>query len=273
MKKVCVITGGGSGIGLAAAKILGSEHYIVIAGRTVKKLENALEELSEAHVEAEAFACDIADQNSVNKLAARANELGNVTTVVNAAGVSPSMGDAKHIMEINALGTIHVGQAFYEIMKDGACIVNVSSISAYLMPKFIIPVSKYKLCEQDTSRFFKKVMTRVNLFPKKFQSSISYGISKDFVIWYSKTQAAKYGAKGIRILSVSPGNVATPMGKLEQEEADKYTKYCAIKRFGYAEEVAYLLATCTDERNGYLTGVDILCDGGLVASGISPLRV
>ncbi len=62
------------------------------------------------------------------------------------------------------------------------------------------------------------------------------------------------------------------MGELEKEVADEYTKYCAIKRFGYVDEIASLFAYCASPSAGYLTGVDILCDGGLVASGVNPLK-
>jgi NAD(P)-dependent dehydrogenase (short-subunit alcohol dehydrogenase family) len=117
-----------------------------------------------------------------------------------------------------------------------------------------------------------KMMKRVNLFPKKTRAGVAYGISKHFVIWFAKQDAARFGAKGIRVLSVSPGNFETPMGELEKEEADLYTKYCAIKRFGHVNEIASLFAYCASEEAGYLTGVDILCDGGLVASGVNPLK-
>lgn len=100
---------------------------------------------------------------------------------------------------------------------------------------------------------------------------MSNGISKNFVIWFAKQDAARFGRKGIRVLSVSPGNFETPMGELEKEEADSYTKYCALKRIGRVEEIAGLFAYCAGESAGYLTGVDILCDGGLVASGVNPI--
>jgi NAD(P)-dependent dehydrogenase (short-subunit alcohol dehydrogenase family) len=62
------------------------------------------------------------------------------------------------------------------------------------------------------------------------------------------------------------------MGELEKEEASTYLEHCAIKRFGKVEEIAELFAACADEKIGYLTGADIVCDGGLVASGRNPLR-
>lgn len=272
MKKVCVITGGGSGMGLATAKILGKENYVIIVGRTIKKLEAALKELEAEGIEAESFACDISNRASVDKLAARAKEIGTISSVIHAAGMSPHMGDARTIMEANALGTINMNEAFYEVMDEGSCIIDVSSMSAYLTPKFIMPTKKYKYSRIDKEIFIKKMMARVNLFPKKFRSGVAYGISKNFVIWYAKTDAAKFGQKGIRVLSISPGSIQTPMGELEKDEVENLIKYCAIKRLGHVEEIANLMAFCASNKAGYLTGVDILCDGGCVASGCNPLK-
>jgi NAD(P)-dependent dehydrogenase (short-subunit alcohol dehydrogenase family) len=272
MKNVCVITGGGSGMGLATAKILGKENYIIIVGRTVKKLEGALEELKSEGVEAEAYPCDISSRDSVNRLAVHARKLGGITAVIHAAGMSPHMGEAITIMEANALGTINMNEAFYDVMEEGSCIVDVSSMSGYLVPKIIMPARQYKYSRIDKELFMRKMMARVNLFPKKLRSSIAYGISKNFVIWYAKTDAAKCGKKGIRVISVSPGSFETPMGEMEKDSIEEYTKNCAIKRLGKVEEIAELFAFCASKKAGYLTGVDILCDGGCVASGVNPLK-
>lgn len=272
MKNVCVITGGGSGMGLATARLMGKNHFIIICGRSVTKLENAVNELRAEGVEVEAFACDVSDYNSVEKLANHAKERGSIAAVIHAAGMSPHMGNAQQIMEVNALGTIHINNAFFKVMGEGACILDISSMSAYLTPKMIMPVGLYKYSVKDPELFMKKIMKRVNLFPKKVREGVSYGISKHFVIWFAKQDAARFGEKGVRVISVSPGNFETPMGELEKEEADAYTKYCAIKRFGHVDEIASLFAYCVSPSAGYLTGVDILCDGGLVASGINPLK-
>jgi NAD(P)-dependent dehydrogenase (short-subunit alcohol dehydrogenase family) len=112
-----------------------------------------------------------------------------------------------------------------------------------------------------------KMMGRLRLFPRNFRSSLAYLISKDFMIWYARTEAARFGEKGVRVLSVSPGNFDTPMGDTEREAASRFIPFCALKRFGKVEEIAHLIVACADRGAGYLTGTDILCDGGLVASG------
>jgi NAD(P)-dependent dehydrogenase (short-subunit alcohol dehydrogenase family) len=272
MKKVCVITGGGSGMGLATAKILGKENYIIIAGRTIKKLEIALEELKAEGIEAEAIVCDISNRASVDELAQSAKERGTISNVIHAAGMSPNMGEPRTIMETNALGTININEAFYHVMKEGSCLIDIASMAGHLIPGFILPTGNYKYSRIDKETFIRKMMARVNVLPRKLRSEVAYGISKNFVIWYAKTDAAKFGKKGIRIISVSPGSFETPMGEVEKNTAGAYIKYCAIKRFGYVEEIANLLAFCSSEKAGYLTGADILCDGGCVASGFNPLK-
>nr|WP_314464285.1 SDR family oxidoreductase [uncultured Clostridium sp.] len=272
MKNICVITGGGSGMGLATARWMGKDHSVIICGRSVKKLEDAVSELQAEGIEAEAYACDVSDYNSVVQLADHAKEKGKVSAVINAAGMSPHMGDAQKIMEANALGTININNAFYEVLEEGSCIIDVSSMSAYLTPKIIMPVGLYNYSIINPELFMKKIMKRINLFPKKVRSGVSYGVSKHFVIWFAKQDAARFGEKGVRVLSVSPGNFETPMGELEKEEAEAYTKHSAIKRFGHVDEIASLFAYCAGKDAGYLTGVDILCDGGLVASGVNPLK-
>ena len=83
------------------------------------------------------------------------------------------------------------------------------------------------------------------------------------MIWYSHRQAAAFGAKGARVLSVSPGSFDTPMGRLEEESgAGQLLEFAALKRFGQPQEIAELLAFCASDKPGYLTGTDILCDGG-----------
>lgn len=266
MKTVCVITGGGSGMGFETARILGKENHIIICGRTVKKLQGAIEQLKSGGIEAEAYPCDVSDREAVRRLAAYAEKKGKIAAVIHAAGMSPHMDDAVKIMEANALGTIYVNEEFYNVMEAGSCIVDVASMAGYLLPSIVMPGEKlYRLSRTDRTAFMKKMMARVRLMPKKYHADIAYGISKNFAIWYAKTDAMKFGEKGIRVVSVSPGNFATPMGKLEEEEASSYLKYCAIKRFGDPKDIAELIAFVAGPKPGYLTGVDILMDGGCVS--------
>ena len=86
--------------------------------------------------------------------------------------------------------------------------------------------------------------------------------TKNFVCWYAAKSAFDLGPKGIRVVSLSPGLIATDMGKMEEEHGGYLIKLSCEERMGTPEELGYAIATVADERNGYLAGVDILCDGG-----------
>lgn len=206
MKNVCVITGGGSGMGLAAAKYMPKEKRIILSGRTVKKLEHAVAELEELGYEAYAHACDTSDRASVH---------------------------------------------------------DVSSNSAYVLPKFLISKKTYLLAETDEEQFLKKLLKKSNLPKGEYErAGFAYAMSKNFVVWYAAKCAFDYGKKGIRVVSLSPGLIATDMGNLEAKEGGDLIHYAAEERMGTPEELGFAIATAADERNGYLAGVDILCDGG-----------
>lgn len=106
MRKVCVITGGGSGMGLAAAKFMTKDHTIVVSGRTESKLTKAVDELKEAGYEAYANSCDTSNRDSVKALAEYAAGLGEIINVIHTAGVSPAMNvTPEDLLRINAMGT------------------------------------------------------------------------------------------------------------------------------------------------------------------------
>ena len=264
MANVCVITGGGSGMGLEAAKFMPKEKIIVISGRTMSKLENGVNELKSLGFEAYAKTCDTSSRESVQELVKFACELGEVKNVINSAGVSPAMkGTQENILRINALGTVYVNQEFSKVMKPGSVIVDVSSNSAYILPNFIIPKKAYKLAETDEDLFVKKLVKKSNLAKGEYQrKGFAYSLSKNFVVWYAKKCAFEYGLKGIRVVSLSPGLIATDMGNLESKDGGMLIPFSAEERMGKPEELGFALATVADERNGYLAGVDVLCDGG-----------
>lgn len=266
MSKVCVVTGGGSGMGLAAAKFMPKDRIIVVSGRTESKLTKAVEQLREAGFEAYAKACDTSKRDSVKALAEYAASLGTITNVIHAAGVSPAMkGTMENILRINALGTVYVNQEFSQKMKQGSVIVDIASMSAYSTPNFMIPKKAYPLAETDEALFLKKILKLSAITKDEYQKKgLIYALSKNFVTWYAAKCAFDYGPKGIRVVSLSPGLIATDMGNLESEHGGGMLAFSCEGRMGTPEELGFAIATLADERNGYLAGVDILCDGGTI---------
>lgn len=268
MSKVCVITGGGSGMGLEAAKILGKDRIIVLSGRTEKKLENAVNELKALGIVAYAKACDTSVRESVKELVSYACSLGEITNVVNSAGLSPVMADPEKILRVNALGTVYVNQEFSSVMKKGSVIVDIASMAAYQLPEFLLPKKAYPLADSNEAEFLKKTLRRASLAKKDpYQfSGFAYSISKNFVTWYAAKCAFEYGAKGIRVVSLSPGLISTDMGNAESEKgaAASQIQMTCEGRMGTPQGLGFAIASVADERNEYLAGVDVLVDGGTI---------
>ena len=263
-KNVCVITGGGSGMGLAAAKCMPKDKIIVVTGRTMSKLEKAVKELEELGYEAYAKTCDTSKREQVRELAEFAASLGEIKNVINSAGLSPAMAQPEQLIRVNALGTVYINEEFSKLMNAGSVIVDISSNSAYILPGFIANKKTFALADKDEDLFLKKILGLPNKLKGYKASGLAYGLSKKFVIWYAAKCAYEYGPKGIRVCSLSPGLIATDMGNLESEEGGSLLNTTAERRMGKPEELGFAIATVADERNGYLAGVDVLVDGGSV---------
>lgn len=264
---VTVITGGAGGMGLATARILGRDHLVVISDVKAERLARAGTELDQLGIRCERVVCDITDANSVATLIQRAAGLGSLRSVIHTAGLSPQMAEGRTIMEVNALGTVNVIDACYEAATEGFALVNVASMAAHMIPALLQPKRAYPLAFSDRAAFLKQALRVSRLMPKElYRRGVAYGVSKSFVIWASRTSAARFGTKGARVLSVSPGSFDTEMGRLEEKSGSAaMLATAALKRFGKAEEIAEVLAFAAGTRASYLTGTDILCDGGVVA--------
>ena len=266
MKNIVVITGGGSGMGLEAAKLMDKDSHIILMGRTPAKLQNALDELAALGLDAEAFPADAGDAASVEKLAAYAASLGNVKTVIHAAGISPHMASGEEIFRINAIGTINIDTAFLKVMGPGSCILNVASMSAYMLPAAQTPTALYQVAMKDANAFMAGAAQMLGNIPEEKRSGAGYTISKNFMKWYTEHLAVEAGKKGIRIVCISPGTFDTPLGEVEGEGAAKYARMGAMGRVGKPEEIAKMMAFMVSDDASYLTGVDILYDGGTIAA-------
>lgn len=261
-KSVCVITGGGSGIGFEVAKNISTDKILVISGRTQAKLDAACEKLAELGYEAYGVPCDVSIRRDVHELAVVASLKGTITNVIHVAGISPTMGDPETILRINALGTRNVNQEFRKYMGPGSVIVDVASNSAYSLPDKLFHKGTYEYAETDEDKFMKRILKGCVGRNDYDKSGLAYVYSKNFVVWYAKKCAFEYGPAGIRVCSVSPGLIETDMGNAEMEHGASLIETTAEGRMGKPEELGYAIATIADERNGYLAGVDVVVDGG-----------
>jgi NAD(P)-dependent dehydrogenase (short-subunit alcohol dehydrogenase family) len=254
-------------MGLATGTIVGRDHTLVLCDVRQERLDAAADELRELGAAVTAVNCDVTDRSAVTRLFDTASGLGPVASVIHTAGVSPSMGDADYVMRTNALGTVNVNEVFYDTAPEGAAIVNVASMAAHMLPDELIPAAQFPTALTDDAAFMTAMLSACDIAGDEARSGIAYAISKSFVRWYSTSQCERFNGKGLRVVSVSPGSIDTEMGRLEEQAgAGAMVADAAVPRWGKPEEMGALLAFCASEAAGYLTGTDILNDGGVIAS-------
>ncbi len=267
MTRVSIITGGAGGMGVATATIVGRDHPVILCDVRQDRLDAATAALTDLGITAVAVHADVTDRHAVARLFETAAGHGTIASVIHTAGVSPSMGDAEYVMRTNAVGTRNVGEQFYATADEGAALVNVASMASYLLPEEFVPTAQFPLACSDDAAFMAAMLAACDIAPPEARSGIAYAVSKNFVRWYTSSQAERFNGRGLRIVSVSPGSVDTEMGRLEEQAgAGAMVTDAAVPRWGRPEEMAELLAFCAGDKAGYLTGTDILNDGGVVAS-------
>ena len=270
MEKVIVVTGGGSGIGKAVVKALPKVYIVMIADCNEDRLQKIYDELTSQGYKIEIFKFDVSKREEVRALAKKAKELGKIERVINCAGISGAMGNPKKIISINALGTLHINQEFYEVMDNGV-ICDIASNSSYILPKIMLPSKRvFKLSLNNEEKFLRKCNRRSHLFPsKRLNSDVAYLISKTYIKWYAQRCAYKYMVtKNIRVFSISPGFVNTPMTELEKGKmTDAMLSYSPLNRGAEPSEIAALIINLSDPKCTYLIGSDVLCDGGCINNG------
>jgi NAD(P)-dependent dehydrogenase (short-subunit alcohol dehydrogenase family) len=274
MSRVTVITGGAGGMGLATAKVVGRDQTVVLCDVRQDRLDGAAAALKDLGVTVTSVNCDVTDRDAVAGLMKTAADLGELGSVIHTAGVSPAMGDAEYVMRTNAVGTVNVNEVFYEVAGEGSAIVNVASMAAHMLPEEVIPTAKFPLALTDVEAFVTEMLPVCDIAGEAGRSGIAYAVSKSFVRWYSTSQAERFNGRGLRVVSVSPGSIDTEMGRLEEKNgAGAMVTDAAVPRWGKPEEMAELLAFCASAKAGYLTGTDILNDGGVIASMRERVRV
>ncbi|KAI7773392.1 hypothetical protein LA080_011080 [Diaporthe eres] len=172
-------------------------------------------------------------------------EIGFVETIVHTAGVGPSVGSARRVYEIDLLGTVNVIDAFLLVVQAGSSLVCISSMAELLNHPGL----------------------RINDLEEAQGAATAYGISKRANLVRVQASAVAWGLKGARINSVSPGVISTELGRKEIEgPAGKYVKASPAGRAGAPQEIVNAVAFLVKPASCFITGNDLLVDGGVTSS-------
>ncbi len=259
MKNVHIITGGSSGIGLECAKEF-KNGIVLITGRSEDKLVNAEKELKASGIEVVYKTSDISDKSSIGELFEYGKSLGRIKTVVNSAGVSGVGVEAKLTFNIDLIGAQNLIDLTLEYMEEKTVLILIASMMGHVVPSN----EKYdNYLENPTKEGSIEALLQI----VGNNADIAYNFSKKGVHMLVKKYASEFGKKGGRILSLSPGIIMTPMGEKAAEEHPEQMNYMKSMtpagRNGKPEDISYAVAFLADDKASFITGTDLIVDGGL----------
>lgn len=262
MTSVGILTGAGSGIGAACAlRLAGTVDTLLLAD-----VDEAAVRPVAAQLGAEPVVCDITDAGAVGALAARAGGLGTLRSVVHAAGISPTMGDWRRILDVDLVASARLLDALRPLATAGTAVVCFASMAAHLAAKMQPPDPAVDAALDDplAGSFFDAY--RAAAGESGEDPGIAYAWAKRGVQRLVAREATALGPVGARVCSISPGIVDTPMGRREYEQQPMMkalADMAPLRRLGRPEELAAVVAFLCSDDASYLTGTDVLVDGGV----------
>jgi NAD(P)-dependent dehydrogenase (short-subunit alcohol dehydrogenase family) len=266
MTQVIVVLGAGS-IGQAIARRVSAGKHVLLADLRQANADAAAKVLSEAGFEVTAVTVDVSSRASVEALVKAATDLGDVTGVIHAAGVSPSQASPATILSVDLYGTALVLESFGHVIANGGSGVVIASMSGHRLPA-LTPEQDKALATTPTDELLSLPM----LQPDQVSDPLSaYQISKRGNALRVMAQAVRWGRRGARVNTISPGIIVTPLAKdeLAGPRGAGYRRMLEgspAGRAGTPDEVGALGAFLMGPDGAFVTGSDFLMDGGVTAA-------
>lgn len=265
-KEVMILTGAGQ-IGMAIARRMGYGKKIVIGDRNINNGQKISEILTNAGFDAEYVKIDISSRESILKLISKSKEYGDITMLVNAAGVSPSQASIEDILKVDLYGTAVLLEEVGKVIAPGGVGVTISSQSGHRMQQ-LTAVEDEQLATTPTE----ELLNLLILKPENIKDTLhAYQMAKRCNEKRVMAESVKWGEKDARINSISPGIIVTPLaidefnGPRGEFYKNMFAK-CPAGRPGTADEVANVAELLMSDKGAFITGSDFLIDGGATAS-------
>lgn len=266
INEVLVVVGVG-GMGQAIARRQGSGKTVLLADFSEAALDGVASSMADDGHVVHRVVVDVSKPDSVDQLVRRAGNLGAITQVVHTAGLSPTQAAAEAVLRVDLLGVALVLDAFGEIIAPGGAGVVIASMAAHLYPA--LTAEQERALARTPAR---ELLELPCVNPKSVtDSALAYGLAKQANHISVRVASIAWGRRGARVNSISPGTIATPMGHRELdspmgEGIRGLVAASAAKRLGTPEEIAAAAAFLLSPEAAFITGTDLLVDGGVVAA-------
>jgi NAD(P)-dependent dehydrogenase (short-subunit alcohol dehydrogenase family) len=265
-KDIIVLTGAGQ-IGMAIARRMGHGKKIFVADWKLENANAIAKTMEEAGFDVVPFKVDISDRQSILELIEAAQKEGEITMFINAAGLSPSQSTKEHLLAVDLYGTAVLLEEFGKVITEGGTGVTISSQSGHRMPA-LTPEEDRLLATTPTEELLQLKMLK----PENIVDTLhAYQMAKRCNVKRVMAEAVKWGERGARVNSISPGIIITPLAldEINGPRGDFYKNMFAkspARRPGIADEVANVAELLLSDRGAFITGADFLIDGGATAS-------
>lgn len=265
-KDVMILTGAGQ-IGMAIARRTGNEMKIIIGDKRMENAAGIAETMNQAGFDTVPVQMDLSSRQSICELINTAQQYGNITMLVNAAGVSPSQATVEEILKVDLYGTAMLLEEIGKIIKTGGVGVTISSQSGHRLPALGAETDRLLACTSTEELLHLEILQ-----PSHIRDSLhAYQLAKYCNTKRVMAEAVKWGRRGARINSISPGIIVTPLAldEFNGPRGNFYKNMFAQSpagRPGTADEVANVAELLMGNRGAFITGSDILIDGGATAA-------
>ena len=263
-KDVMILVGAGQ---IAIARRMGYGMKIVIGDKNKVNAEAIAKTMNEAGFDAVPVEMDLSSRSSILALIAEAQKYGKISMLVNAAGVSPSQASIETILKVDLYGTAVLLEEVGKVIKPGGVGVTISSQSGHRMPA-LTPEEDEQLATTPTEQ----LLSLDILQPQNIRDTLhAYQMAKRCNVKRVMAEAVKWGERGARVNSISPGIIVTPLAldEFNGPRGDFYKNMfakCPAGRPGTADEVANVAELLMSSKGAFITGSDFLIDGGATAS-------
>ena len=265
-KDVMILTGAGQ-IGMAIARRMGYGMKIVIGDKKPENAQAVAKILNDAGYDTDAMKMDLSSRESIKRLIAKAQECGDISMLVNAAGVSPSQAPVEAILKVDLYGTAVLLEEVGKVIRAGGTGVTISSQSGHRMPVLTPEEDELPACTPA-----EELLELDLLRPENIRDTLhAYQLAKRCNEKRVMAESVRWGTRGARINSISPGIIVTPLAidEFNGPRGDFYKNMfakCPAGRPGTADEVANVAELLMSGKGAFITGADFLIDGGATAS-------
>ena len=271
--EVMILTGAGQ-IGMAIARRMGYGKKIVMGDKNLENAKAIAEIMNNAGFDVEPVEMDLSSRESILKLIDKALSYGEIKMLINAAGVSPSQAPIEAILKVDLYGTAVLLEEVGKVIAEGGVGVTISSQSGHRM-KQLTPEEDEQLAITPTEELLNlEILQSENIKDTLHAYQMAKRCNEKRVM----AESVKWGERGARLNSISPGIIVTPLAidEFNGPRGDFYKNMfakCPAGRPGTADEVANVAELLMSPAGAFITGADFLIDGGATASYFyGPLR-